>query len=72
MQALPLHVAGEAPDARFVASHIRKPNRGRRIDTEARHHAVHQLGLAHNPAQHRAGQAKVAHGITSFAIVRIL
>jgi hypothetical protein len=70
--ALPMHVAGEASDAPFVASHVLEASDTGRINADARHHAAHQVGLASDPIQYRPAQAKIAHAITSLVTNRIL
>jgi hypothetical protein len=56
-------MAGDASAARFVPTHtpVEAPSHGR-IDADDLNHAIHDFGLAHDPVQHRATVAKVAHG----------
>jgi hypothetical protein len=37
------------------------PGRLNALDTDARHHAIHQCDLTENPLKHRAAEAEVAH-----------
>src|ERR1700674_152242 len=64
--ALPLAAACDAPGASLVRGHapVDASCRGR-IDADALHHAVHQLGLANDTVQHRSAVTEVAHGISS-------
>jgi hypothetical protein len=64
--ALPLATASDASGASFVPGHAPVDASGRgRIDANALHHAVHQLGVAKDPIQHRAAVTEITHGISS-------
>ena len=60
---LSLAAACDAPGASLVPAHspLDANCRGR-IDADALYHAVHQLGLANDPVQHRSAVTEVAHG----------
>jgi hypothetical protein len=59
-------MAGDASGAGLVKSRaLVEPSCRNRINAEAFHHAIHQLGLLQDPVQHWTAIAKVAHGESS-------
>jgi hypothetical protein len=64
--ALLLLAARNASAAGLVPCHTAvDTQRHTRIDANALHHAIHQLGMAKDPLQHRAVVTKIAHSISS-------
>jgi hypothetical protein len=59
-------MASDASGAGLVKSRaLVEPSCRSRVNAQAFHHAIHQLGLLQDPVQHRTAIAKVAHGESS-------
>jgi hypothetical protein len=57
-----LVATGDAVGARFIPGRTLVNTRGDgRIDANAPHHAIHQLGLTKNPVEHRPAIARTGH-----------